>query len=82
MKNYFMYFGFTTEMVLILVLEFFLPINYVFRTTDVTDTHFGMIAAPFACLSIFWNEIRKSLILYYPAEKKGMPNWWARCSLY
>ncbi len=82
MKNYFMYFGFTTELVLIILLGYCLPLNFAFGTRDLIYQHFGFIATPYAAILILWNEIRKFMILNYPSPKKNYPNWWERCSLY
>jgi sodium/potassium-transporting ATPase subunit alpha len=79
MKNYFMYFAFTTELVLVFAFAFILPLNYGIGTRDNLYPHFGVCGMPFALFVLVWNEARKYMIRNHPKIKREFPNWWERC---
>jgi sodium/potassium-transporting ATPase subunit alpha len=59
-----MYFGFTTEIILIVCLAYIIPLNVAFGTRDVIFVHFGVLGMPFGLILIIWNEARRFLVKY------------------
>lgn len=58
-----MFFGFFTELVLMIGLSYIKVFNLVFGTRDVLFIHFGIGSIPFALLMIIWNEGRKYMVI-------------------
>lgn len=57
-----MFFGFYTELILIISLSYIQGLNLVFGTRDVLFIHFGIGSIPFALIMIIWNEWRKYMV--------------------
>lgn len=59
-----MYFGFLSEIILMVCLSYIQGLNLVFGTRDCMFIHFGICSIPFALLMIIWNESRKFMVFY------------------
>lgn len=81
-SNTFFHFAITTEILLILILSYFLPLSTAFGFRDVTYMHFGTPAIPFAIVLYLIDEIRKYLIRNLPSDENGKPHWFIRASLW
>jgi sodium/potassium-transporting ATPase subunit alpha len=75
MHNMNMFFGMSTELIILFVLAFVSPINVVFGSRDNTFMHFGIVAVPVSLLVLALEETRKYLIRNLPPDEKGRPNW-------
>jgi len=64
-RNYFMIFGWSTEIALTFFLSYLLPINYVFQTRDVMFIHYALPSLPFSMMMLFYDEARKYAIRNY-----------------
>lgn len=53
-----MLFGFSTEILIALLLAYSQGINIVFGTRDVIFIHFGLLGLPFCIIENIWDEIR------------------------
>jgi sodium/potassium-transporting ATPase subunit alpha len=67
--NTFMFFALTTEIMLVLLITFFIPFNVAFGLRDNIFMHYGIPALPFGMLQLLIDEIRKYFIRTLPADK-------------
>lgn len=81
-SNAFMFFALTTELMLVLLVTFFIPFNVAFGLRDNIFMHYGMAAVPFAMLQLGVDETRKYLIRNLPCDKSGKPHWFSRAALW
>lgn len=81
-SNPFMFFALTTEVMLVILVSYFMPFNIAFGLRDNIFMHFGMSALPFNMLQLLVDEIRKYLIRTLPADEKGKPHWFTRAALW
>jgi hypothetical protein len=67
-SNFFMFFSFTSEFCLVMMIMYIKPLNYVLGARDLNFRHAGTCGLCITTLLIFWNETRKyfvnSLIFY------------------
>ena len=82
LKNFFMVFGWATELTLCMLLAYVLPINTVFGTRDLILPHFMLPAIPAAILILTYDEVRKYLIRNWPKDSLKQPNWFERNCCY
>lgn len=81
-SNTFMYFSFTTELMLVFSVSYFQPFNVAFGLRDNIFMHYGISALPFSMLQLLVDEVRKYLIRSLPANEKGKPHWFSRAALW
>eukprot|EP00178_Gracilaria_changii_P002862 TRINITY_DN14192_c0_g1_i2.p1 TRINITY_DN14192_c0_g1~~TRINITY_DN14192_c0_g1_i2.p1 ORF type:complete len:246 (-),score=15.64 TRINITY_DN14192_c0_g1_i2:19-756(-) len=81
-SNTFFHFATTTEIILVILLAYFLPLSISFGFRDVIFKHFGMPTIPFAILVILVDESRKYYIRKLPADDNGKPHWFTRAALW
>jgi len=68
-----------SEVIVGLLIVYCHPVNGGIGTRDVIFLHFGVPAAPFALIILFYDEIRKILVNRAAEVKKGQkPGWWFR----
>ena len=82
LKNFFMTFGWVSEIALCFCLAYVLPINHVFGTRDLILPHFFLPGVPNALLMLVWDEVRKYLIRNWPTDDIKFPNWFERNTCY
>ena len=81
-KNSMVFAGIASELVLIILLAYLLPIHKAIGSRDVIFFHFGLGAIPFSILQLVIDEIRKFAIRNGPKGKKNKPNWFYRNSYF
>jgi sodium/potassium-transporting ATPase subunit alpha len=81
-SNIFFHFALTTEILLVLLLAYFLPLSTSFGFRDVTFMHFGMPAIPFVIIIVLIDEFRKYYIRTLPVDETGKPHWFTRAALW
>ena len=72
-KNYFMIFGWSTELTLTIFLAYLMPINYAFGTRDVLFIHYALPSFPFSIMMFIYDETRKYLIRNWDGCSSGGP---------
>lgn len=77
-RNYFMIFGWSTEILLTFVLAYVKPVNIVLGTRDLIFYHYIMPAVPFSILMLVFDETRKWMIRNGGKPVNGKPNWFER----
>lgn len=82
LQNMNMFFGMSTEIIIVFILAYVYPINVVFGSRDNIFLHFGIVAIPISLLIMALEETRKYLIRTLPPDEKGRPNWFERCTLW
>ena len=81
-SNTFMFFSFTTEIMLVIAVTYFQPFNVAFGLRDNIFMHYGVPALPFSMLQLLVDEVRKYLIRSLPVDEKGKPHWFTRAALW
>jgi sodium/potassium-transporting ATPase subunit alpha len=81
-SNTFFHFAVTTEILLVIILAYFLPLSTAFGFRDCIYMHFGIPAIPFAILQLLVDETRKFLIRTLPSDENGKPHWFSRAALW
>jgi sodium/potassium-transporting ATPase subunit alpha len=81
-SNAFMFFALTTELLLVLAITFFYPLNVAFGLRDNIFVHYGTPAIPFCIIMLAIDEARKYLIRNLPTDDQGKPHWFVRAALW
>jgi sodium/potassium-transporting ATPase subunit alpha len=82
LRNQFMIFAFSTEILITLLLAYSAGVNLVFGTRDCIFIHFGLQGLPYCIFMNIWDEIRKYLIRNAPRVSVNKPSWWERNTFY
>ena len=81
-SNIFFHFATTTEILLIILLAYFLPLSTAFGFRDVIFMHFGTPTIPFMIILLIVDESRKFYIRSLPSDENGKPHWFTRAALW
>ena len=82
LSNFFMIFGWASEIFLCFCLAYIIPINLVFGTRDLILPHFFLPGILHGLLMWAYDETRKYLIRNWPQDDIKHPNWFERNTCY
>jgi len=67
-----MFFSFASEFILLMLIMYVIPLNYVLGSRDLIYRHAGTVGLVITVCIIFWNEGRKYFVKFssnYPIDK-------------